>query len=101
MIRLKPDYTNKHEKAAALIAVKGHPLYTFTQENNALSELIEQVRASGEIEAIRGISVHYAKKGDLLYPLLKAKYDIAGPSDLMWTDDDEIRDEISALAKEA
>lgn len=40
------------------------------------------------------------KKGDLLYPLLKVKYGISGPSDVMWTVDDEIRDELSALARE-
>lgn len=44
--------------------------------------------------------IHYAKKGDMLYPLLKVKYGVSGPSDVMWTVDDEIRDELSALAKE-
>lgn len=38
-------------------------------------------------------------KGDLLYPHLKVKYEISGPSDVMWTVDDEIRDEFAALAK--
>lgn len=49
---------------------------------------------------IRELSIHYAKKGDLLYPHLKVKYGVSGPSDVMWTVDDEIRDELSALAKE-
>ena len=40
-------------------------------------------------------------KGDLLYPHLKVKYEISGPSDVMWTVDDEIRDEYAALAKKA
>ena len=48
---------------------------------------------------LREISVHYAKKGDLLYPHLKVKYGISGPSAVMWTSDDEIRDELAALAK--
>ena len=39
------------------------------------------------------------KKGDLLYPQLKVKYGISGPSDVMWTVDDEIRDELAALDK--
>ena len=36
----------------------------------------------------------------MLYPSLKVKYGVSGPSDVMWTVDDEIRDELSALAKE-
>lgn len=47
----------------------------------------------------RGISTHYAKKGDLLYPVLNVRYGISGPASVMWTVDDEIRDEISFLAK--
>ena len=101
-------YMDKHERAAALIAISGHPLYTFTQENNALAKLIDTLKEkldigeeiSDELSALRGVSVHYAKKGDLLYPLLKVRYDIIGPSDVMWTVDDEIRDEVSFLAKE-
>lgn len=37
---------------------------------------------------LREIAIHYAKKGDLLYPHLKVKYGISGPSDVMWTHDD-------------
>ena len=51
------------------------------------------------LSEIRELAIHYAKKGDLLYPLLKVKYGISGPSDVMWTTDDEIRDELSGLAK--
>src|SRR5699024_575927 len=48
---------------------------------------------------IRDLSIHYAKKGDLIYPHLKVKYGISGPSDVMWTVDDEIRDELAELAR--
>ena len=48
---------------------------------------------------LREIAIHYAKKGDLLYPHLKVKYGISGPSDVMWTHDDEIRDEFAAVIK--
>lgn len=48
---------------------------------------------------LREIAIHYAKKGDLLYPYLKVKYGILGPSDVMWTHDDEIRDEFAAVIK--
>ena len=134
------DYSNKHEKSAALSQVKGHPLQTFTRENEALTKLIDRMKellhdtdettGSGSRHAdekqadnenlpvdekrtgsgnlpqiaalllkIREVAVHYAKKGDLLYPHLNARYGIAGPSAVMWTADDEIRDELGALCK--
>lgn len=134
------DYSNKHEKFAALSQVKGHPLQTFTRENEALTKLIvrmkellhdtDETTGSGSLPVdekqadtgkipvdekqvdtgnlpqiaaqllkIRGVAVHYAKKGDLLYPHLNARYGIAGPSAVMWTADDEIRDELGALCK--
>ena len=99
----KKDYSDKNARAAALEAIQGHPLATLTKENKALSTLLEQYKESHDdalIPAIRGLSVHYAKKGDLLYPLLKVKYGVSGPSDVMWTVDDEIRDELGTLAKE-
>lgn len=84
----KKEYSDKHTKAAELIAIVGHPLYTFTKENEALAELLKQFKESRSEELllkIRDLSVHYAKKGDLLYPQLKVKYGISGPSDVMWT----------------
>jgi len=99
----KKDYSNKKELAAALEAISGHPLDTLTKENERLSVLLEQFKSSRDetlIPAIREVSTHYAKKGDLLYPLLKVKYGVSGPSDVMWTVDDEIRDELGALCKE-
>lgn len=100
----KKDYSDKKEKAAALEAVPGHPLNTLTEENNALSALLDEYKQSHDtalISKIRELTVHYAKKGDLIYPLLKVRYGISGPSDVMWTVDDEIRDEIGALVKES
>ena len=55
---------------------------------------------SEELNKLRSFTVHYAKKGDLLYPLLKVKYDISGPSQVMWTVDDEIRDTLGELNRE-
>ncbi len=95
--------TDKNARAAALEMVVGHPLYTFAKENKKLSELLKIFKESREaslIPSIRELSIHYAKKGDLLYPLLKVKYGITGPSDVMWTVDDEIRDELGFLAGE-
>lgn len=134
------DYSNKYEKSAAISQVKGHPLQTFTRENEALTKLIDRMKellhdtdettGSGSLPVdekqadtgkfpvdekqvdtgnlpqiaaqllkIREVAVHYAKKGDLLYPHLNARYGIAGPSAVMWTADDEIRDELGALCK--
>lgn len=96
------DYSNKTEKVAALIRIEGHPLYTLTKENEALEKLIcrfKEKRTDELFSTIREISIHYAKKGDLLYPLLKVTYGVEGPSDLMWTTDDDIRDALTALSK--
>lgn len=93
---------------AALTRITGHPLQTFTRENEVLENVIRECR--NEIEEtntispelfgkLREVAIHYAKKGDLLYPHLKVKYGISGPSDVMWTTDDEIRDELADLAK--
>lgn len=98
------DYGNKKAKAAALELISGHPLQTLTKENQALSELLEKFKQSRDLSlfpTIRELSIHYAKKGDLLYTLLKVKYGVTGPSDVMWTVDDEIRDELDALGKES
>lgn len=88
--------------ADVLEMVIGHPLYTLTKENRALSKLLAEYKEGREdlLPEIRQLSSHYAKKGDLLYPLLKVKYGISGPSDVMWTVDDEIRDELGRLFAE-
>lgn len=98
---------NKMTITKALISQKGHPLELFFRENEALSkvvcELKERLRDGfvdlNCLEKVREVAIHYAKKGDLIYPLLKVRYGIAGPSDVMWTVDDEIRDEMAMLAK--
>ena len=91
---------DKISLATQMESIVGHPLYTLKKENEILSHLIESYQGSQDdslLSQIREVSIHYAKKGDLLYPLLKVRYDISGPSDVMWTVDDEIRDEIACL----
>ena len=86
-----------------MAAIAGHPLHALTKENEVLADLLARFKEDRDeslIPAIRELSIHYAKKGDLLYPLLKVRYGVSGPSDVMWTVDDEIRDELGALAKE-
>ena len=138
------NYINKSLEADALIQILGHPLSTFTKENEALGQYLENTKErweslveslsgkaggknkaekaegaqgaegaketpdweallatfSEELAKLRSFIVHYAKKGDLLYPLLKVKYDISGPSQVMWTVDDEIRDTLGELKRE-
>lgn len=150
------NYINKSLEADALIQIPGHPLSTFTKENQALGQYLESTKArweslvenlsgkaggknkaeksektekiegaegvqgvqgvqgaqgapdweallaafSEELAKLRSFTMHYAKKGDLLYPLLKVKYDISGPSQVMWTVDDEIRDTLGELNRE-
>ncbi len=94
-------------KTKALVETAGHPLRLFSMENQALELVLKEAKDAvtkecankDHLEALRSLAIHYAKKGDLLYPHLKVRYGISGPSDVMWTVDDEIRDELSALAK--
>ncbi len=96
--------TEKGKKLKAIDEL-GHPIYNLHMENNVISELIDEALAlldkkdysAVDIEKLRKIRVHYTKKGDLIYPLLKVKYNIPGPSDVMWSVDDEIRDAFKKL----
>ena len=95
-----------------LAMISGHPLNTFVKENKAIQQVIDDIKeniTSGHIDIkalkekiykLRELSIHYAKKGDLLYPVLNVRYKISGPSAVMWTVDDEIRDELSDIAKQ-
>ena len=97
----------KSKSVVSLIETVGHPLNQLTEENKAFDALIESIRPKvadktatvDDVNAVRQVSVHYAKKGDLLYPHLKVAYDISGPSMVMWTVDGDIRDQLGDLAK--
>lgn len=97
--------SRKETLTAKLINIPNHPLNTFTRENEQLKKIISRCREAQDktdnplMNELRQISIHYAKKGDLLYPHLAVQYGVTGPSNVMWTVDDEIRDEINALAK--
>ena len=105
----KDKYVNKQTAYAELADIPGHPINSYVRENAELTKLIEKSRAKlaagedagSELKEMRQLSIHYTSKGDLIYPVLDAKYDITGPSNVMWTVDDEIRDEMGALEKES
>ena len=99
----------KSQSVVTLIETVGHPLNRLTEENKALDTLIESLKTKvanqsitlEDVNTVRQVSIHYAKKGDLLYPHLKVAYDISGPSMVMWTVDGDIRDTFGRLAKSA
>ena len=98
---------DKKQTVTTLVETIGHPLNQMTEENKALNDLIEELRPKvadktatvDDVNRVRQLSVHYAKKGDLLYPKLKVDYAIGGPSMVMWTVDGDIRDQLGDLAK--
>ena len=74
---------------------KGSFLDYFQKENEIIKNIIknekERLEKGEEIsDDIYKISEHYRKKGDLIYPILKSKYNKPGPSDVMWAVDIEI-----------
>ncbi|HEY8344527.1 MAG TPA: DUF438 domain-containing protein [Bacillota bacterium] len=88
----------------------GHPLHTFKLENREIEKLIEELKVNLEdflqddrsenralllknLESLREIDKHYARKEHLLFPLLE-KYGITAPPKVMWGVDDEIRSAI-------
>ena len=97
----------KSQSVVTLVETVGHPLNRLTEENKVLDALIEAFKVKvanktatvDDVNEIRQVSIHYAKKGDLLYPHLKIAYDISGPSMVMWTVDGDIRDGFGRLAR--
>ena len=97
----------KSKSVVSLVETVGHPLNRLTEENKALDALIETTKVKvadktatvDDVNEVRQVSIHYAKKGDLLYPHLKVAYDISGPSMVMWTVDGDIRDGFGRLAR--
>lgn len=88
--------------------IPGHPIHTFMQENRALEQLIDEVKTAlanflaapgpenmyplrEKLNLLWDIEKHFSRKENILFPFLE-KYEITGPSRIMWTQDDEIRD---------
>ncbi len=91
--------------------IPGHPVYTFVQENEAFTKLIDEDLASNlegfieddskeniyrlleDINLLWDIDKHYSRKENLIFPYLE-KYGITAPPKVMWGVDDEIRAKI-------
>ncbi len=84
----------------------GHPIHTLKASNQALRQLIAEIRGlmgkqdGASLEALRqkaaqlsGIDSHYKIKENLLFPYME-KYGVTAPPKVMWGVDDEIRGEI-------
>ena len=89
----------------------GHPISLMRAENTGLEKVLDILRIVCEgnespqpqvvIDALRRfneIRAHYAKKEELLMPLLY-KYGVTGPSQVMWGVDDEIKKELGVLTR--
>jgi DUF438 domain-containing protein len=99
------------ETKEAPMVDEGHPVHTFMLENRAQEKLIthieevltglgpkpdEQALARYRpnlkrlLESIQKVNLHYLRKENQLFPILE-KYGITGPSQVMWSLDDDIR----------
>ena len=71
------------------------------RENEKVKELIKKAIEKMDFDdEILKICSHYKKKGDLIYPLLKVKYNKPGPSDIMWAVDVEILKNLKRAIKD-
>lgn len=91
------------ESQKDLEKIPGHPLNILSLENKKIKFLADEVKNKDDklakIRELLKINSHYGKKAGLIYPLLKTKYNINGPSDVMWAVDDEIRSDLSRIVK--
>jgi DUF438 domain-containing protein len=99
------------DQTGARIAVPGHPVHTFQQENKALSweistliKLYDETKALKESDvaskqmaeirkhfhALMDVDKHYMRKENLLFPFLE-KHGITGPPTVMWGKHNETR----------
>ena len=84
-----------HEEKNPSTYEEGSFLDYFAKENEKIKEILKAAEKSIEndeevSEDIYKVFNHYRKKGDLIYPILKANYNKPGPSDVMWAVDIDI-----------
>lgn len=91
--------------------VTGHPIHTFKLENKKIKDLIitkleplfksfqsnQSLAIRNElrqtIQHLSKVDIHYTRKEQLLFPYLE-RYEIKGPSNMMWAIDDFMRKSI-------
>lgn len=99
--------------------VSGHPVDTMRRENEALTELVAEMRGilaeietpggdadlTRQLETLRGhynnlmdVEKHYQRKENLLFPCLE-RHGVTGPSKVMWGKDNEVRELLKALGE--
>lgn len=84
----------------------GHPAFVFQKENEGVEKQLKKIEAllaSGdetklltELNTLKKIDTHYARKENLLFPYLEAA-GITAPPKVMWGVDDEIREELKSV----
>ena len=90
---------------------EGHPVRVFLAENARLRVLIADAKAAAVLpcgsdrllekaRALRCLSGHYDRKGDLVYPLLNRGYGFGAPAGMLWELDDDIRAALTRLCRE-
>ena len=88
---------------------EGHPISILRRENEVLEQQLTALfRLLGKKEdgtafaaafpRLNALRAHYAKKEELLMPILY-RYGVTGPSEVMWGVDDEIKKELGVLTK--
>ena len=98
---------NEPSEAAAL--APGHPLRVLLAENEGLLRILTEAETAlqkhdapallAALRALNGLYPHYGKKETLLMTVLY-RYEVTGPSGVMWGVDDEIKGELRALEQE-
>lgn len=100
-------------------AIAGHPVHTFMAENEQFTQavgdlnlLLQQLRLDGSAEKFKGLApalkevldrvarvdVHFQRKENQLFPFFE-KHGITGPSQVMWTADDNVRANLKAARR--
>lgn len=101
-------YFEEEQKEKAILN-PGHPVNILKAENRGLEQLLDNLDNALEADDVnkiidilpklKKIKLLYGKKEELIMPILY-RYDVKGPSDVMWGVDDEIKAEYSRLLKE-
>lgn len=96
--------------SAELDLEAGHPIALLRAENDGMdkiragieeqctAESIDAALVIGAMSDLNAIRSHYAKKEELLMPILY-NYGVTGPSQVMWNEDDEIKKELGTLTR--